>query len=192
MSLPWKSDFLNSVELPDNYELCVRRLNSLKCRLDANPELLHQYDAIFNDQFDNSIIEKVPLSEYNVINKHFLAHHEVVCSDKETKKSRIVFDGSAKESKVNPSLKDLLEVEDNYMPSLFDTIIRFCCHSIWLTADIEKAFLQIAIADNDRILLRFLWFDNVKDKNASVVQYRWAGLPFSLTSSPSILGATLR
>jgi len=61
-----------------------------------------------------------------------------------------------------------------------------------LTADIEKAFHQIEIKEADRDFLRFLWYDNVSSDAPSIVQYRMKRLPFGLTSSPAILGETLR
>ena len=77
------------------------------------------------------------------------------------------------------------------MPSLFDLIIEFRSHAIALTADIEKAFLQISIQESDRDYLRLYWFDDITSDNPTIVQYRYCRLPFELTSSPAILGATL-
>ena len=51
---------------------------------------------------------------------------------------------------------DNLDVGDIDMPSIFDTLIRFRSHAIALTADIEKAFLQIGVKEADRSSLRFL------------------------------------
>ena len=61
-----------------------------------------------------------------------------------------------------------------------------------LTADIEKAFHQIAIDPRDRDMLRFLWFDNVQGDHPSVIQYRFCHLVFGLNSSPAILNSVLR
>ena len=78
------------------------------------------------------------------------------------------------------------------MPSLFETLLRFRCHPVAMTADIEKAFLQIEINPADRDSLRFLWYDDVHKDNPSVVEFRWCRLAFGLKPSPSILGATIR
>ena len=40
---------------------------------------------------------------------------------------------------------------------LFDVLIRFRSKDIGITADIEKALLQIGINETDRDVLRFLW-----------------------------------
>ncbi len=88
-------------------------------------------------------------------------------------------------------MNECLEVGDNFMLSFFDTIIRFRYHSIGITADVEKAFLQIGISERDCNALQFLWFDKLDGNNTTIVQYRWTRLPFGITSSPSILATTL-
>lgn len=103
-----------------------------------------------------------------------------------------MFDGSAKSDKETLSLNDRLEVGGNYMPLLFDTLIRFRTHSIAITADIEKAFLQISINEADRDTLRFLWYDDIKKANPTIVQFRYRRVLFGLTCSPALLGQTIR
>ena len=57
------------------------------------------------------------------------------------------------------SLNDRLMNGSNYMPHLIDVLLRFRCHQYTLTADIEKAFLQIEIREEGRDELRFLWLE---------------------------------
>ena len=58
-----------------------------------------------------------------------------------------------------------------------------------MTADIEKAFLQIVMNEQDRDALRFFWFDEAL-LNAYPVSkpklYRMKRLPFSARASPFI------
>ena len=62
-------------------------------------------------------------------------------------------------------------------------------------ADTEKAFLQIAIQSDECDVTRFLW---LKDVNKLVVNddnievYHFCRVPFGLTCSPFLLGATLK
>ena len=129
--------------LPSNYKLCSSRLNSLIKKLRANPSLLAEYDAIIREQLDTGIIERVSKDARQQENCHFLPHHCVVRQDHDTTKVRIVFDGSARESKETPSINDVLASGENFMPHLFDTIIRFRSHTIGFTGDLQKAFHQI-------------------------------------------------
>ena len=191
VSLPWRSDLSNEC-LSDNYQMCLKRLGSLQYRLKQDPKLLEEYDSIFKEQLKNGIIEYVPENQLISEKTHFLCHHAVVRKDHDTTKIRIVFDGSAKSQPDKLSLNDSLELGENFMPSLFDTILRFRVYPVALTADIEKAFLQIGIKPADRDSLRFLWYDDVKKENPSVVQLRWTRIAFGLKPSPLILGATIK
>ena len=162
----------------NNFDICAKRLSSLQVKLKNDPELLREYDAIFQQQLQEGIIERVPENEKFNGKEHFICHHGVVRKDHDTKKLRIVFDGSAKAKPDVSSLNDRLEVGENYMPSLFETLMRFRSHAIALTGDIEKAFLQIEISKPDRDLLRFLWYDDVNSDNPSIIQLRWRRLAF--------------
>ena len=190
VKLPWKDDIDNI--LPTDYDYCLKRLNSLHGRLKENPELLNEYDSIFKDQLKQGVIEQVPEGELTKGMTHFICHHAVIRKDHDTTKVRVVFDGSAKSSKSGLSLNERLKLGDNYLPHLFETILSFRCHTIAITADIEKAFLQIDIDEADRDSLRFLWFNDVKSDNPSIVQMRCRSLLFGLRPSPNILSTVIR
>ena len=66
--------------------------------------------------------------------------------------------------------------------------MRFRTHDIVLIGDIEKAFLQIEVHEADRDYLRFLWLND----EGELITYRFARVPFGLTSSSFLLNATLR
>ena len=189
VNLPWKDNVYE--ELNDNYEMSKSRLFSLFRKLKENPELLRQYNDVFEQQLAEGIIEKVGIDNYKDSNAHFLCHFGVVRNDRQTTKLRVVFDGSAK-SDTSLSLNDRLDSGVNHMPLLFDTIVRFQMHPVVLIADIEKAFLQVQINPNDRDVLRFLWFDDVTKDKPIVVQYRYCRLVFGLTCSPAILAETIK
>jgi len=70
-------------------------------------------------------------------------------------------------------------------------LARFRNNLVGLTADIEKAFLMVSIKEEDRNMLRFLWFDNPEQDRPKLAQFRFNRLLFGLRPSPSILGATI-
>lgn len=111
--------------------------------------------------------------------------------DRDTTKLRVVYDGSATTPTRKESFNDLLFTGPNYIPQIFDIITKFRMNPIGLVADIEKAFLMIAIAEEDRDMLRFLWFDDCNKPNPKFVEYRFCRLVFGLRPSPAILGATI-
>ena len=91
-----------------------------------------------------------------------------------------------------PSLNDCLYVGPSLLPLLFDILLRFRLHRIALVADIEKAFLNISISEEDRDFLRFLWVNDIKSDQPEVVVYRFARVVFGVASSPFLLNATLQ
>ena len=72
---------------------------------------------------------------------------------------RVVYDASARSS--GPSLNDCLYTGPKFNQKILDILLRFRTHRVTLTADIEKAFLMISMAEIDRDVLRFLWVENV-------------------------------
>ena len=98
--------------LPDNYELCRKRLMSSYKTLKNDPELLETYDKIFKEQLSLRIIEQIDTPHSKTGQVHCLPHHPVLCFDKETTKVCAVFDASAK-VKGNPSLNNCLHKGPN-------------------------------------------------------------------------------
>ena len=79
----------------DNFGMCKERLLKLHKKLKSDPELLSQYNEVFEKQKCLGIIETV--SEPGKKEEtHYLAHHPVIREDKDSTKIRIVFDASAK------------------------------------------------------------------------------------------------
>ena len=91
---------------------------------------------------------------------HYLPHHVVIRQDRTTAKVRIVYDGSAKSDKQDFALSDFWYTGPNFIPRIFDILVKFRSYPIALTADIEKAFLMIGIAPENRDKLCVLWLRN--------------------------------
>ena len=111
VDLPWKEE--QSLQ-NSNFGLCVSRLHHLNARL-SKEGLLDQYDDIFKEQERTGIIERVPADEENNKDVHFLPHRGVVRSDKVTRKLRIVFDGSAKDTDSEHSINNCLETGPKHL-----------------------------------------------------------------------------
>lgn len=93
-----------------------------------------------------------------------MPHQAVVRSESETTKLGVVFDASSHEPGVT-SLNEHLEKGPKMNADLVKILIRFRLHPIAVTADIEKAFLQISVRPEDRDALRFLWFEDVENSS---------------------------
>jgi len=189
---PWRQE---NFYLPDNYTLALQRLKSLVSRIRLDPELLRNYILVLHHQLEKGMIERVDVSIVTSTRKYYLPHHPVLTPSKTTTKVRIVYDGSAKGQSTLSSLNDCLYRGPVILPDLVGLLMRFRLQWIVVLADIEKAFLQIAIQRDERDVTRFLWLKDtsklvVSDDNIEV--YRFCRVPFGLTCSPFLLGATLK
>ena len=120
---------------------------------------MKDYDSVMRSQLEQGIVESVSSKpEPDDSGVHYLPHHAVIRRDKETTKLRIVYDASAKSSGL--SLNDCLHTGPNFDQKIFDILLRFRVYPVAFTADIEKAFLMISLAPEDREFLRFLWVDD--------------------------------
>ena len=89
---------------------------------------------------------------------HYLPHHPVITPLKTTTKTRIVYDASVRGKKGMKSLNKCLYRGHITLPNMCGVLIRFRMYFIAILADIEKAFLQIGIQENEHDVTRFSWF----------------------------------
>ena len=101
---------------------------------------------------------------------------------------RIVFDASAKDSD-KVSLNGVMLNGPNLNPEVPAVLIRFRMRRYALIGDIEKAFLQLSLANEQRDLTRFLWEDPLTN---STIVFRMTRVLFGATASPFLLAATLQ
>uniref|UniRef100_A0A914IGD7 Integrase catalytic domain-containing protein n=1 Tax=Globodera rostochiensis TaxID=31243 RepID=A0A914IGD7_GLORO len=196
VALPWTERVNN---LPTNYLQAKMRLISLVRKL-RTLNLVAEYQTILTDQLQKSVIERVDMSSPNIGPVHYLPHRAVIRTDKATTKIRIVMDASAKpkNNPAAPSLNDCLHTGPLLLKDLTGVLIRFRRMKRVLMADIEKAFLQLGVRQQDRDATRFLWLANpATDKldplrREDVLVYRFCRVSFGLTVSPFLLNATIR
>ena len=181
VSLPWKE---THASLPDNHLLSLRRLEGLLRRLKENPTVLQEYDSIIRDQIDEKIVEVIANTDVKSEGDHkvhYLPHHAVIRHDKEMTKLHVVYDASARSG--GPSLNDCLYTGPKFNQKILDILLRFRSYRIALTADIEKAFLMISVAEEDRDALRFLWVDDITADKLKIVTLRFARVVLGSTFS---------
>ena len=89
---------------------------------------------------------------------YYLPHHAVIRRGKATTKLRVVYDASAQMT--GASLNECLNPGPKFDQKILDILTRFRVHRVAVTADVEKAFLMISVADKDREFLRFLWVED--------------------------------
>ena len=56
--------------------------------------------------------------------------------------------------------------------------LRFRAKDIVLISDIEKAFLQVSVAPEQRNYFSFLWFNDITAENPEIEKYRYTRVHF--------------
>uniref|UniRef100_A0A183BU61 Integrase catalytic domain-containing protein n=1 Tax=Globodera pallida TaxID=36090 RepID=A0A183BU61_GLOPA len=196
IALPWNHRI---TDLPTNFHQAKARLISLIKKL-RSLSLIKEYQNILTDQLQKCVIELINTPDQNTGPVHYLPHRAVIRTDKATTKIRIVMDASAKpkNNPTAPSLNDCLHTGPLLLKDLTGILLRFRRMEGVLLADIEKAFLQLGVREQDRDATRFLWLANPATDNLDplrredVLVYRFCRVSFGLTVSPFLLNATIR
>uniref|UniRef100_A0A7I4XUZ7 Reverse transcriptase domain-containing protein n=1 Tax=Haemonchus contortus TaxID=6289 RepID=A0A7I4XUZ7_HAECO len=79
------------------------------------------------------------------------------------------------------------------LPDLYAMLLRFRTAPYAVTADVEKAFLQIRLHELVRDATRFFWIKNVDAPvdNDNLTTYRFTRVTFGINTSPFLPGATV-
>ncbi len=82
----------------------------------------------------------------------------------------------------------------NLNSNIFVLLTFFRLNKIAVLADVEKAFLQIALSEKDREAVRFLFPHNgkVKDESMKIETFRFKRVLFGVNASPFLLAATIK
>ena len=123
---------------------------------------------------------------------HYLAHSGVIKEDSKSTKLRIVMDGSCKANASALSLNDCLYTGPNLIGDTLTCLLGFRCDKFALTADIEKAFLQLALRVEDRDAMRFYFPSDPLDPSSPMKVYRFKAVVFGASCSPFLLAAVIK
>ena len=120
VALPWKE---NAPDLPDNYDMALRRLCNTEKRLLKYPEIAAAYSENTTQYLEKGYIRKIDPTEEKPARRWYLPHFPVVRLDRTTTKTRIVFDASAKFGGI--SLNDVIYQGPKLQRDLNDVLLRF-------------------------------------------------------------------
>ena len=148
------------------------------------PQLKKEYDNIINEQLVKGVVEEAPENPtgYRV---YYMPHKPVVRQDVTSTKVRMVFDANAKPNTSAESINDCMFTTPTSQPQLWDILVRTRLMQNLVRADIQKAFFQIEVKEEDRDSFRFLYNVNGVEKHL-----RFARVPFGAEASPFVLGTT--
>uniref|UniRef100_A0A914ZDX7 Integrase catalytic domain-containing protein n=1 Tax=Panagrolaimus superbus TaxID=310955 RepID=A0A914ZDX7_9BILA len=182
--------------LDSNRTLALKCLESQLRKLLKRPDMLREIDKGMKQQLNDQITEIAPKISPSP-GKVYLPHHAIETPHKSTK-VRIVFNSSAKSSKNSKSLNDWLYAGPSLIPEIPGLLLRIRLMQVLVSADVEKAFLQLRLHPDDRDYTRFFWLKDVDDyfKNGfrldNIIELRFCTIFFGGKSSPFSLNAAIR
>ena len=126
---------------------------------------------IIIEQEKRVFIERVTHPETTVGTCHYLPHHAVFTKS-ETTPIRVVYECSCRQSQEHPSRNDSLLPGPPITNDLTAILPRFHCHKYGFATDIENAFLNIKLDEQDRDATRFFCLSYLSDPNSPFQVYR--------------------
>ena len=138
------------------------------------------------EQLKDGIIEKTE-GKSTSERVFYMPHKPVIKENVSTTKVRMVFDSRARPHPLANSVNEYMHTGPSLQPLLWDILIRARMSTHLLLADLQKAFLQVGLKEEDRDAFRFLF-----DINGVEEHFRFTRVPFGVEASPFMLGATLQ
>lgn len=177
--LIWRAE---DVELPNNYGMALRRLETTERGLRRAPEKAAAYQKTMQEYIEEGYARKLSDEERRQPQDRcwYLPHHAVTNQNKPGK-FRVVFDAAATYG--GTSLNENLLTGPDFLLTIPGVLIRFRQETVGLNADIEKMFLQVGVKTEDQPALRFLW-RNLEDSRPPDA-YQMDRVIFGARSSPA-------
>ena len=173
-----KLEWIEPIEMGNNKQVALTRHHRLERSLESR-NLSLEYSKELGEMVTN--FTEPAVEPCNSRKCYFMPHHPVVRLDKDTTKLRVVFDASSNATGTK-SLNDNL-FKGVVKWDLMNVLLRFRFGQYALISDIEKAFLQIEVDQEDRDAFRFWW----KDDTGQLTIRRFKVVPFGTSISPYLL-----
>ena len=187
VSLPLRN---RNVKMPVNRSQAERSASYLKRKLSSDTKLREDYVAFLEEVISAGYAEEVPR---NVLDRSdgkvwFIPHHGVY-HPKKPDKIRVVFNCSVQFH--GTSLNNELFQGPDLTNSLVGVLIRFRQDPVAVMGDVQSMFHQVRVPEEDRDLLRFLWWPK-GDITKRLKEYRMTVHLFGAASSPSCANFAMR
>lgn len=189
--LPWNE---KTEEVSTNKTLAKDRLQYLvRSRFKNDEPYYERYKEAIQELKELKVIQKVDQAFIDKAKKAvYFPHHCVSKLDRISTKDRVVWDGSAHEPGKLP-INTALEEGPNLLPPL-QCMLMLCRQGKYLvTGDLKKAFFQVALDPEDKILLFMYWWEKNEETGEWETNTYWfIRLPWGLNCSPFILQAAIK
>ncbi|XP_073944568.1 uncharacterized protein [Choristoneura fumiferana] len=187
VKLPFKTD---NPQSPDGNtkEIATNRFLQLEKRFKKSPDLKAEYTKVIKDYIDQGHMEEIPEEEKETNKSVYLPHHAVVREDKETSRTRVVFDASCKGTN-NISLNEELMVGPQLQDDLRNLLMRWRMKKIAFVADVAQMYRQVLVTSEDTDYQRILWREN---ESEDLREYRLLRVTFGTAPAPYLAVKTLQ
>jgi Reverse transcriptase (RNA-dependent DNA polymerase) len=175
VKIPFKN---NNVDIGETKKRAIARLLQVEKSLEKDNDMRNEYHKFMDEYIKLGHME---CCKPTTDQAYYIPHHAVLKQDSITTKLRVVFDASAKSTN-GKSLNDNMLVGSNLQDKLSEILVRWRKHKIVYTADIEKMYRQIAVAEEDQKFQKILWRSDskgpIKEYQLKTITYGTAAAPF--------------
>ena len=148
-------------------------------RRKRSPDVAATYSQCIEQYIEKVYVRKVPVHEQSR-SSWYIPHFPVIRRDKDTTKTRIVFDASTECGGV--SLNDVIHQGPKLQRDLSDVLLRFRRFPVTLVCDIAEMYLRNGIAAEDKPYHRFLWREIDQSRQSDV--WKFDHVVFGVNLSP--------
>lgn len=186
LKFPFKN---KEVCMPNNLAVAKQRIQGLRKRFLNNTDFHREYTEYMNMLISSEYAEQVPHQQMHCEKGKvwYIPHHSVRHPRK--KALRVVFDCGA--AFQGTSLNSELLQGPNLTSSLLGVLVRFRKELVAFMGDIKAMFHQVRVPEEDRYLLRCLWWLD-GDITKKLLAYRMTVHLFGAVSLPSCASYALR
>ena len=170
VGLLWKGE---SRPVP-NLDSSKTRVTKMINRLRLDQKLL--YDEYIENKMKERVIDFSPVTWQSLPNQFLLPHRAIF-----DRKFRVVFDGSARDGSGKP-LNSYMKAGPNLLPKLLTVLVRFRAKAVGFQADVQGAFHQILLPEEDRPFVQFTYDSHI---------FHFRRVPFGLICSPALLHSSI-
>ena len=172
----------------NNYYIALAMFKNVERQLKNKPEATLDTSIAMNKYIDLGHMVLIHTDTPGADIAYVMPWHLVIRENHPTHRVRLVFNGSSPDH-TGWSLNHALYPGEVLIKDLTDVLMRFRKFPICLMADIQKMFLQILIAPEDRKWLRVLWREPNTD--APIQLFEKHVIPFGLACSPFLALKTI-
>ena len=178
-------------QLKSNIRKAAGRTRSEQATMNESPDYMTAMCKAHQSFVDRDSVEVVNTDIPPKGPVYYMPFRGIMKVASKTTECRICMDASSKPSASDVSLNQCLYQGPNMVLNLAILLLKFMKGKYGAIADLEKAFLRIVIAIEDRDVLRYFWFSDPSDMSSPLIVMRFKVVIFGSKASPFQLAAVI-